>query len=246
MAHYRLGFLAYKQQNYKRASLHFDTALVSTGDFGKYNLNSQQRFQTNMYLVNAFLLQAEAARKQMIKIADEEAMDYEPLAAYKMSQLYDLVANNDAYLQAHAFVKHTPDGKTACSKDHCEKTFDSFDNDLTLILYISDHECKVKFSDESDTIPISQAKDLKTFLLGSSVDRPVEASAFDSPTGIPGDEMKEDTYSQRVRRLNRKLSQIEVPKLIDSAERNNGQRRRYYYNGQVPYIIMERVAEDNA
>ncbi|WP_297987838.1 tetratricopeptide repeat protein, partial [uncultured Anoxybacillus sp.] len=72
IAHYRLGFLAYKEQWYAEALHYFEKALQYQNGYPnkRFCLNEQQMYYAQLYLVNSALFVAEKTYQSLEKLPD--------------------------------------------------------------------------------------------------------------------------------------------------------------------------------
>ncbi|RAK14102.1 tetratricopeptide repeat protein [Anoxybacillus vitaminiphilus] len=91
IAHYRLGFLAYKEQQYAEALHYFEKALQYQNGYPnkRFSLNEQQMYYAHLYLANSALFIAEKTYQSMEKLPDHINRDKVP--SVELSSLYELL-----------------------------------------------------------------------------------------------------------------------------------------------------------
>ncbi len=237
IVHYRLGFLAYKSRQYHKACLYFQQAIEYQGNLvsKEWQLNEQQLYHAHLFLVNSSLFVAKETNEKLQQLS----LPGQQLTTYQLSPLFEMINSNTLYLNQHAFVKHTPDGRQSCSKEECDDIYEGDTNDHCIILYFSDRECGLRFNKERKILNATYARMLKDFLLHSSKKQSLIQE--DLIEHFNKGKVKRNTFIQKIGRLRDKLAEFDILNIIDS----DGSRSQtaYYYNEEVPYIIMERVEE---
>lgn len=237
VAHYRLGFLAYKSKRFHKAVLNFQQAIdfQAFSESQDWKLNEQQLYHAHLYLVNSSLFVAKGTNDKLKKLS----VPGQELSEYQLSPLFDVINSNTIYLNQHAFVKHTPEGRMFCSKEECEDLYETDTNDNCIVLYFSDRECGLRFNKERKIINATYAGMLKDFLLHSSKTQSlIQQDLMDY---FNKGNVQQNTYVQKVGRLQKKIREFQIPKIIES-DRSRTQTA-YYYNELVPFVVMERVEE---
>ncbi|MEH6948836.1 hypothetical protein V7068_17555 [Bacillus sp. JJ634] len=175
IAHYRLGFLSYKQENYLSAQIHFHnaTSQQKTCSNQKYKLNDQQMYNAHLYLSNSAFYMVQKAQDTLQKLRNEENAERAP--HLEMSPLYEMITQNEGYLAANAFTIVTPDGEKKCSKAECENMTELKD---TLILYFSEREHILIYNGQEKALTLNQAEMLRYFLLNTTEQSPAMKQAF--------------------------------------------------------------------
>lgn len=243
IASYRLGFLSYRHGGYQEALNYFQNALnynLNSAD-NRFSLNDQQLVNAHLYLTNSALHMAKDTYSQMNKLTIEGP---QPLPNYEFSSLFQLLNENDRYLNSHAFYKITQDQKERCSKEECEHLLDHPPRN-TIILYFNDRDIKLGFNEEIDTLRQGDGDLLRFLLTISSLEKPVTrftaSHLFESSRndGV----MSNDTFRQRVSRLRNKLKGVQqMPEVIHTTRYM--EETAYYFEGCIPFIIMYRVDEE--
>ncbi|MBW7652126.1 tetratricopeptide repeat protein [Anoxybacillus sp. ST4] len=237
IAHYRLGFLAYKAKEYAKAQRYFEKALEYQKTYSnpEFCLNERQLYYAHLYLANSALFMAEKTYRSLEKFPDYINDQGAPA---ELSFLHEWLQRNENILTMQAFTKWTPAGKAYCSKEECEEIMmDPPKN--TVVLYFSDRENIVAYGDKEVRLPRDPAEMLCYFLLKTNENRP--ATKYDVEVFFrrrENDEIRTNTFIQKVRRLRERLSRVRVPDMIDSCQFRG--ETAYYYNGVVDYIIMYR------
>lgn len=208
MAHYRLGFLSYKNRDFNSAVQYFQSAIIFHPTYKNtdYFLNEQQMFHAHMYLTNSALQVAGKTYKEMDKL---EWGQTEQLPNYELSPIYKMLSHNDEYLLANAFYKITKQNISTCSKQECENIIDN-NPPNTVILYFNDRENIIMFNGTEVSVSQKQAEILRHMLLLCSKDKPGTRMTFRdffSSFGEDG-EVKIKTFRKPMERLNEKLNTI--------------------------------------
>jgi tetratricopeptide (TPR) repeat protein len=236
IAHYRLGFLAYKERQYADAFYYFEKALQYQNGYPnkRFALNDQQVYYAHLYLANSALFVAEKTYQSMEKLLDHIQKDR--VASAELSSLHELLQRNETILKTKAFVKITPHEKTYCSKEECDRIIMDPPAD-TVLLYFSDRENVVGFNGSEVRLAVNPAEMLCYFLLKTSEKQPArkeDLKVFFESRG----EVRPNTFIQKVNRLRHKLDGISLPSIIDSCQFRG--ETAYFYNGSVDYVIMYR------
>ncbi|SDN78571.1 tetratricopeptide repeat protein [Alkalicoccus daliensis] len=243
IALYRLGFLAYAEKEYSTAANYFQQAIDAqrSPKVEDWQLNGQQLYHANLYLVNSSLFIAKETSDRL----EQMEPSGETLEQYEKSPFFHIIQENEAYLHRHGFVKHTKEEKTFCSREDCDDTFDNNPENV-IIIYFSDGECSVAFNQKKRTLNANYARMLKDFLMKSSKENSlILEEVIDH---FSSSDIQSDTYSQRIRRLRVALDDYGLSHILenDRSRRNPDatSRTAYYYNEEYPYIIMERVEDE--
>ncbi|MFS0576246.1 hypothetical protein AB1K83_11465 [Sporosarcina sp. 179-K 3D1 HS] len=122
-AHYRLGFLAYKEENYATSLQYFQKALRFHNGNPRhaFGLFKQQQYNANLYLSNCALYIAADAQKVSEELAEDIDVEEKRIDSLALSPLYDLIAENDMCLMKHAYTLLTPLGTRTCSREDYEQ-----------------------------------------------------------------------------------------------------------------------------
>jgi tetratricopeptide (TPR) repeat protein len=241
IAHYRLGFLSYKQRDYSVALQNFQKSISYQKSYSnlEYQLNNQQLYNAHLYLTNSALYIAKEAQRSLerLPVVPNQA----GVSNLAMSPFYEVIQRNEGYLQSQAFTIVSQDGKRTCSKDECERITES-ESALpnTLILYFSDRANYILFNGEEKSLSLNQAEMLRYFLLSSNEAVPVTRDKFFDlfQNARELDAVPLNTFVVNVRRLRGKLSDLRVPAIIVNKlwERETA----YYFNRQLPFAIIHR------
>lgn len=240
MAHYRLGFLSYKVQDFCDAVQFFQSAIdfQQTYNNRAYLLNEQQLYHAHMYLTNSALHVASHSYKEMEKF---EWGKLEQLPNYELSSIYKIMSHNDEYLQANAFYKVTNNHVSTCSKETCEEIVDH-NPPNTMILYFNDRENIVMFNGNEEALSPSRADMLRHLLLKCTKEQPGTRITFRdyfSSTGTDG-EVNKKTLQKAIGRLRDKLMDIGLLSDIFGVTQHRGETG-YYFNEGISCIVMFRV-----
>lgn len=239
-AHYRLGFLAYKKESYMEALQYLQKALQYQEVCGskKYRLNNQQMYYAHQYSAQSALHIAEAAQHSLA--AFPAFVNTSGATHYKLAPLQDVINQNEANLQRAAFTIITPNGTEGCSKNKCEDIAESKLKN-TIILYFSERQTSLIYNGREQVLRPDYAEILRYFLLFSSEAVPVIKWDFYDllKTAAVSGEVPNNTYTQRVGRLKRKLAEYGIPPVIENKARNG--QTGYYFNHILPYTIMHRT-----
>lgn len=237
IAYYRLGFLAYKHENYSSAFRYFQQALDQLKGESNYRLNQQQEFHAHMYLANSALYVAKAAYEEMEKLPFSFPGQLPNLA---LSPLYDTLSQNEQYLREHAFYHISKTGIKTFSKDACEDLLENGEKDV-LIIYFNDRENTLSFNREEATVTPGQANMIRHFLLSSNRESPctrLTMRDFFGKTGSDG-EVKKNTFIKSIERLRARLKTLNMPDIIDVTQYRG--ETAYYFNESVGFTVLFRV-----
>ncbi|OOE04636.1 hypothetical protein BO219_04360 [Anoxybacillus kestanbolensis] len=237
IAHYRLGFLAYKEKEYATAQRYFEKALEYQKGYSnpEFCLNERQLYYAHLYLANSALFVAEKTYQSLEKFPDYISDQEKPA---ELSFLHEWLQQNENILTMQAFTKWTSSGKEYCSKEQCEEIMmDPPKN--TVVLYFSDHENVVSYHDRKVCLPRDPAEMLCYFLVKTNQERPATKYDMEAFFQLRRDgDIPTNTFVQKIRRLRERLRYVQVPALIDSCQFRG--ETAYYYNGTVDYIVMYR------
>ena len=238
IAHYRLGFLFYKDRDYTHAVQYFQAALdfQSIYENRDYQLNEQQLFHAHMYLTNSALNVANQSYQQMEQL---KWRDSDQLPNYELSPIYTIMSHNEDYLQANAFYQVTKDGSCNCSKETCEELAENPPRN-TLLLYF-DRENYLIFNGKEVSLSIDQAGLLRHMLLVCSKNRPgtrITFREFFNSYGKDG-EVINSTFRKGIERLRTKLIQIGLEERIIQTRHLN--ETAYFFDENIPYIVLYRI-----
>jgi tetratricopeptide (TPR) repeat protein len=239
MAHYRLGFLSYKNKDFSSAVQYFESAIDFHPTYKNtdYTLNEKQLVHAYMYLTNSALHVAGKTYKKMEKL---ERGQSEQLPNYELSPIYKLLSHNDDYLLANAFYKITNQNICTCSKQDCEDTIENYPHN-TVVLYFNDRENIIMFNGREVKVSQKQAETLRHMLLLCSKDQPGTRMTFRdffSSFGEDG-EVKIKTFRKSMERLNEKLGTIGLEDAIKGARYR--EEPAYSFEENIPYMVLYRV-----
>lgn len=241
IAYYRLGFLQYKKENYSNALQYFQAAIHSqkTCTDTKYLLSSQQLYNCHLYLANCGLFIAKEAQETLSTLKLEA--NVEEIPKYITSPYYQLISDNEDYLERHSYQMTTLDGARYGTKDHCEDILEKKD---TLILDLTGRQNLIVFNKKETSLSKNQTEMLRYFLLKSNRQKPLTKNDFyDLFAGANhSGEIPTNTYIQNVTRLRGKLTSIGLsPSVIENM--SGVGETAYYYNQLYPFVIMNRSDE---
>ena len=241
IAHYRMGFLAYKHEDFAGAVYYFQKVLQYDESYEKreYKLNTQQLYFANLYLSNSALYIAQKAQKSAELMQDD--VHKSKVENFEMSPLYKMIQDNESYLKKHAFTITTSDGTRQCSKSKCQDIALSNLPD-TLILNCSDQGNTIIFNGREEPLETDQIALFRHYFLYSNEANPVtkyQIIDIFQTSGKTG-EVPDNTYSVKVLRLRRKLAKVEAPTSLIENKRFKNQTA-YFYNHALPYMIIHRT-----
>jgi tetratricopeptide (TPR) repeat protein len=247
IAHYRLGFLAYKERKYVVALNFFEKAVTfhKQEKNTSYGLSEQQIFNAYRYLANSALHIAMEAHKDSEELLNVD-VDYVPNK--ELSPLYTVLKNNEEYLQESAFYYITETDITTCSKQKCEDTMD--DNTSALLLYFTDREIRLKYGKREESISKGNGDKLAYFLQHTSERQSVTRFEYQELPFVESrkeGDMSKDTFRNNIARLNNLLEMCGAPKAIVKKKRlvaANTYENACYFDGSIPFVLMYRVDDD--
>ncbi|MBB6451597.1 tetratricopeptide (TPR) repeat protein [Salirhabdus euzebyi] len=240
IAHYRLGFLSYKKQQYNLALHYFQEAirLQSMDGDDRYKMNDQQLYQCHLYLANCGLFIAKEAKESLEELNLD--VNLNELSNYTTSPLYDLINENNRYLETHAYKMITKTGSRFGNKEDCEEMLEC---KSTLILDLTGRRNMLLFNSKEVSLSKNPAEMLRMFFLYSNYREPLDKYTFsDLISNTEFGEYPNNTYTTNVRRLNEKITEAGVDvRLIENKPIED--RTTYYYNHLLPFVIMHRSDE---
>ncbi|WP_046181388.1 tetratricopeptide repeat protein [Domibacillus tundrae] len=230
IAHYRLGFLAYKKKNYNKACSYFQDSLEYDRSYTvkEYKLNSDQLYYAHLYLTNSALHIAASSYEELELLPVNDNISHLP--NLKISPFYEYLSQNEKYIEENAFYKVTEKEKTTCSRDKCDELFDEREIN-TLYLYFQDRSIQAAFNDSVIYLSPQSAEKLRYLLLKSSVENPV--------TRVMDGEVAINTFIQAMKRLRDKLKECGISDVIESV--NYKEETAYYFNKTCPFVVMYRT-----
>ncbi|MCC3646871.1 hypothetical protein JGK52_09285 [Cytobacillus oceanisediminis] len=239
IAYYRLGFLAYKHDDYSQAVRYFQEALnyQKAEGYPEYKLNQQQEFHAHMYLANSALYVASSTYEAMEDLSYSSAKQLPNLA---LSPLYETLSDNEQFLKNHAFYKISKGQIETCSKETCEEVAENGEKN-TLVVYFNDRENILFFNGEETIITPGQANMIRHFLLSSNEKNPCTRMTMKDLFGRTGTdgEVKKNTFIKSIERLRTRLKTLNMPDIIDVTQYQG--ETAYYFNETVQYIVLFRV-----
>ncbi|WP_217225402.1 hypothetical protein [Desertibacillus haloalkaliphilus] len=236
IVHYRLGFIAYKENVFHDACLYFKQAIEfqELEQSHNWQLNDLQLHRAHLYLVNSSLFVAHEANEKLKKLP---LLEETTMKQYEISPLYNVINENDTYLKSHAFVKFMNEGEEHCSKEECDNLYELDSIDNRLILYFSDRECGLRYNMKREIVNPSDAYLLKDMLRSKKSSLLVD----DLLEHFTKDIVSKNTFIKRISRLRKLLKQFGVPEVIENDR--SSEQTAYFYNGAVPFVMMERVED---
>lgn len=236
IAHYRLGFLAYKHKSFPEALSHFQRALQlqKGASNSKYCLNPQQTYNATLYLSNSALHIAKDAQESLEQI-EEDVNRHNPVNL-ELSPIYDLIEKTDEVLSVNAFVVQTKTEKKYCSLETVDKIIDEKRSNH-LILYYSDYGEHLYYQRHLVPISLDRAEILKKFLLESC--KKNHLTRLDFSDIIP--QTNRENFRSYIRRVRDKLSACCLSRdLIVNVQRSAGTETAYYFDQTFPSIVIQR------
>ena len=231
IAHYRLGFIAYKEARYTEALDRFQKAI-------KGELSPKQMLYAHMYLTNSALYIAEEAKQSL------EALHIEAESIpYAVSPYYEVIAANESYLQQHAFCSFSRNRSQLLTKDMCEDILYCPPKN-ELILYFGDRETICSYNGAETVLEVDSARLLLDMLMQCDADNPGTRQLFtDYFIRLQTDQqVSAATFRKRMSRLRRHLASIGLEEAIHTTRTLN--ETGYYTN--VPFQILCRTDSSEA
>lgn len=240
-AHYRLGFLAYKEERYLEATIHFNNAIIQHKKDPKhaFKLTPQQLYNANLYLCNSSLYIAQEAKEMSEEI---KGVKTGGLGYLGMSPLYEMIAENEGDLEDNEFTIISQDGEETCSKDGALELAESALEEGKFVLYFSERTITVSFWKERNLGSIERADLLKFLLLESNENYPMTKSDYCRLISKEYEEVPNNTFVKTINRLKGKLEETGVPANIIQTKPRAG-KTGYFYNQDIPYLIIQRTDE---
>lgn len=237
IAHYRLGFLAYRRKEYTKALVHFEQAieLHKRGNDTNVQLTDLQQYNAHLYLTNSALYIAQATHQSLDKLSSE---DYGPLNNYELSPFFDIITSNEEYLLNKAYTIVDGNGKSFCKKEEAERHLESED---TFILYFGDKENIAYYNRKETALTLNHAEMLRYILLCSREDRP--ATKVDMADVFQIRDIPNNTVRRRMSRLKEKLQEIGFPTDCIQSKGSN-EMPGYFFTGTIPFLIIHRTDAD--
>jgi hypothetical protein len=167
-------------------------------------------------------------------------VNLEKVPNLEMSPLYEMIKQNESYLEANAFTVITRDEEKKCSKEECEERAEGSLQDI-LILYFTDRYTLLLYNGKKKKLSVNHAEMLRYFFIATTEEEPATKKTFydlfinkEENVEIPS-----NTFSKAVGRLKEKITQVGVRNSIIESMSLNGQPA-YYCNQELPFLIMHR------
>ena len=169
-AHYRLGFLAYKEEDYGDSLNCFQNALRyhAKNPQHAFGLSKQQQYNANLYLSNSALHIATAAQEASEELSLDIEVEEKRFDSLALSPLYDLIAENDMYLMKHAYTLLTPSETRYCSRAEYEELDEEYKNHV--LLDLAGSEISIGYRGFSEKISIRLAEVLLILMRDASIE----------------------------------------------------------------------------
>ncbi|QTD39470.1 hypothetical protein [Sporosarcina sp. Te-1] len=241
LAHYRLGFLAYKEKDYSAAIQQFEQALLYQSQYPdhRHQLSDQQMYHAQLYKTNSALFIAAASYEEIVAYkqsgeVEERAIDQSPLP-----HLYKLITDTTELLTLQEVQVLDASGERTCSREEYDHLLENT-RDSHLLLDLTDREAFVRFGKKSVAISRQEWELLRDLMTRSSQSRGLLLDdAIESFNGRP----RSNAYAQKIRRLRRKLSVLPLTAdVIGTLPRDQVREREgsYYYKSDVlPYLVVQ-------
>ncbi|MBB6447788.1 tetratricopeptide repeat protein [Bacillus benzoevorans] len=239
IAHYRLGFLSYKKEDFSNSVQYFQSAIDFHHTYNNpdYQLNKQQMFHAHMYLTNSALHVASRTYQELERL---EWGKSEFLPNYEISPIFKMLSKNDEYLQENAFYKVTRNNVSTCSKEECEELIENNPRD-TIVFYFSDRENMLRFNNNHVTLSPNSSDILRQLLINCTIDCPGTRFTFRdyfSRFGPDGEVIK-STFRKSIERLRDKLKDVGLADMVIVTRYKD--ETAYYFDANIPFIILYRV-----
>ncbi|PIC80932.1 hypothetical protein CSV75_03900 [Sporosarcina sp. P18a] len=243
LAHYRLGFIAYKQQAYKSALFHFQHAVEyqRLKPQHKMSLSNQQSYHALLYLSNSALYLAAEAQQQSQKISIHNDVEQTKIDQLTLSPLYKLIDANSSYLAQHAFQITDSEGQRGASWEEYEELIDDATKDA-LILDMTGREIWVRYGGSAVKLTILNAELLRKLMLNSSETVPLAKTDLSDLFSVQSGDIKIERYVKSISRLREKLRNLKLPLDVIGmvAKPLNGQDTSYYYRStEILFMLIE-------
>lgn len=231
IAHYRLGFLSYKKEDYHVATTHFDLALTTMSHHKRYKLNEQQIFRAQLYLMNSALFIASEAEASL-KAYDQDTA--QPLPNYAFSDLFDRIKANEMKISQGEYTSASREYIARISKQEAEDLIDQQD---TLVCYVGLQENSINYNFKQQTVTPDTLEILRYLILFSSEQQPATkddmAELFKTQT--ENGEVKNNTFRVRIKRLKEKVKLLGYEEDCIKSKQKNGVPG-YYFEGEAVII----------
>ena len=231
-AHYRLGFIYYKNHKWFDAVTHFQKAIECHPENEHYKLEVNQLIKAGMFISYCSIQMAFESLKQARKL--EGMFDEVPVP--EGISIDDLADKIEMTLRKSEYILIESGKRQHVSKMECEELAER-QPEGHIFLYFSDNEINL-FGREVTTLTKKQANYLKFLLEKSSLEKPIRAKDVslnvDDPL-ITESTIKSGHLRTIVSRLNDRFREVGYGNAIVN---NNG-----YYIPNISYKIAYR--EDN-
>jgi tetratricopeptide (TPR) repeat protein len=232
IAAYRLGFLAYRSGTYSEAVVYLQQALSSQAFYtdGRFLLNAEQISRAVLYLTNSALhtaIQGEVLTTDLVGGPSNSA------------SLTTQLCYNDGMLNSYAYRITTPFGSVLCSK---EESGEEPMKDV-LSLTFNKFGALLSYNGIAEQLTQVQANVLRYLLVKT---RKGEAATPWSLkdyflfthviTGVP-----EETFMHVVSDVKQVMAEMEIPASIQLMD---GASLGYYFDGSLPFTVIDRVDEE--
>ncbi|PID23528.1 hypothetical protein [Sporosarcina sp. P7] len=246
LAHYRLGFIAYKQQTYKNALFHFQHAveLQRLNPKHKMSLSNQQSYHALLYLSNSALYLAAEAQQHIQEISVHNDVEQTKIDQLTLSPLYELIDANSRYLAQHAFQITNSGGQRGVSWEEYEQLTDGAAKD-ELVLDMTGREIWARYGGSAVKLTILNAELLRTLMLNSSETKPLAKTDLSDIFSVRSGDIKIERYVKNISRLREKLLKLNLPLDVIGmvAKPLNGQDTSYYYRSKEIHFVLIEHAE---
>ena len=235
IAHYRLGFLAYQDDQYLEALQAFQTVINNQSCYPNkdFVLNDTQLYYAQLYSINSALYIAQQTQHNLQKLNS-----HPKLLPYESSPLLELIEKNEEQILQHAFYYISRDGMKTCSIEECSNLVDKEWPEPTLVLYFADRVAICKYGNNETSLSFDRADILRHLLLVCSEENPGTRNMFTSYFG-ERQEVASNTFRQKIGRLKSDLRKISLGDVIQQTMVNN--ETAYYIEPTVPYTVLYRV-----
>lgn len=243
-AHYRLGFLAYKRHRHVDAVASFHRALEAQRRNPEHflPLSRQQEYNASLYLSNSALYVAQSAQTKSVELELDAAVQEHRIGGLALSPLYDVIAENESYLAAHAFTVTTKGKQWTCSRAAYEELRDAASSRVAL-LDLTGQGISLTYGGREVDLAVTRAEVLLHLMKRTDDACPATkydfTHIFETPTG----EVPTNSYTQTINRLRSNLTAVDMPasEVIVTVPRSGGRDTGYYYDASlIPFMIVER------
>ena len=171
-AHYRLGFIFYKEKNWLRAIRHFDAAICLNLKSDLFELEDDQLVKANLFISYCALQQAHESMEE----ANILQQDIGELTNYHGVKIEDISRQIKQKLSRTEFILNTNGVQEQVSKKECDELVDHR-NPNHLYLYFSDNTIMLYGLNET-RISKTYADYLKYLLENGSAESPIKLNRF--------------------------------------------------------------------